>query len=208
MAPVGLYSCDNVSGAMRGLISWDMKIKHLPTGSVVTSKPPSGPDWVHEIKHDGYTTGPCDCLRSQWRERGSRPRASRSMARLSCWSLTAYRASMSCAAGMPRIARCCTPSSAPPSLPAAQTIRTPSGADNRKGRASRINYAKRTRRPWEGEQLQLKNPDSAVGNFPAKPRLLSRTNREDLTGSVPDRSSRPTIAELQAKYPNLFKRGR
>src|SRR5258708_19510294 len=37
-----------------------MKIKRLPAGFVVpaqpvkTSKPPSGPDWVHEIKHDGY----------------------------------------------------------------------------------------------------------------------------------------------------------
>jgi bifunctional non-homologous end joining protein LigD len=45
---------------MRGLIRWDMKIKRLPAGFVVpaqpikASKPPSGPDWVHEIKHDGY----------------------------------------------------------------------------------------------------------------------------------------------------------
>jgi ATP-dependent DNA ligase len=37
-----------------------MKIKRLPPGFVVPaqpikgSKPPSGPDWVHEIKHDGY----------------------------------------------------------------------------------------------------------------------------------------------------------
>jgi hypothetical protein len=37
-----------------------MKIKRLPVGFVVpaqpvkASKPPSGPDWVHEIKHDGY----------------------------------------------------------------------------------------------------------------------------------------------------------
>jgi bifunctional non-homologous end joining protein LigD len=37
-----------------------MKIKRLPAGFVVpaqpikASKPPSGPDWVHEIKHDGY----------------------------------------------------------------------------------------------------------------------------------------------------------
>src|SRR5258705_3705102 len=36
-----------------------MKIKRLPVGFVVpaqpvkASKPPSGPDWVHEIKHDG-----------------------------------------------------------------------------------------------------------------------------------------------------------
>jgi bifunctional non-homologous end joining protein LigD len=37
-----------------------MKIKRFPAGFVVpaqpvkASKPPSGPDWVHEIKHDGY----------------------------------------------------------------------------------------------------------------------------------------------------------
>src|SRR5215475_13706279 len=45
---------------MRGLIRWDMKIRCLPAGFVVpaqpikASKPPSGGDWVHEIKHDGY----------------------------------------------------------------------------------------------------------------------------------------------------------
>jgi bifunctional non-homologous end joining protein LigD len=37
-----------------------MKIKRLPAGfvvpaqPVVASRPPSGADWVHEIKHDGY----------------------------------------------------------------------------------------------------------------------------------------------------------
>jgi bifunctional non-homologous end joining protein LigD len=37
-----------------------MKIKRIPTGFIIAaqpimaSKPPSGPDWVHEIKHDGY----------------------------------------------------------------------------------------------------------------------------------------------------------
>ena len=37
-----------------------MKIRRIPPGFVVpaqpikASKPPSGPDWVHEIKHDGY----------------------------------------------------------------------------------------------------------------------------------------------------------
>ena len=37
-----------------------MRIKRLPAGSiipaqpVVASRPPSGADWVHEIKHDGY----------------------------------------------------------------------------------------------------------------------------------------------------------
>src|SRR5262249_17081823 len=37
-----------------------MKFKRFPTGLVIparpvlASRPPSGPDWVHEIKHDGY----------------------------------------------------------------------------------------------------------------------------------------------------------
>jgi bifunctional non-homologous end joining protein LigD len=37
-----------------------MRIKRLPAGFVIparpvmTSRPPSGADWVHEIKHDGY----------------------------------------------------------------------------------------------------------------------------------------------------------
>src|SRR5215831_17704642 len=37
-----------------------MRITRFPAGFVVpaqpvmASKPPSGPDWVHEIKHDGY----------------------------------------------------------------------------------------------------------------------------------------------------------
>jgi|SRR5215475_9614045 len=37
-----------------------MKLKRLPAGfvipaqPVVASRPPTGPDWVHEIKHDGY----------------------------------------------------------------------------------------------------------------------------------------------------------
>ena len=37
-----------------------MKLKRLPAGFVIpaqpvmASKPPSGTDWVHEIKHDGY----------------------------------------------------------------------------------------------------------------------------------------------------------
>jgi bifunctional non-homologous end joining protein LigD len=39
-----------------------MKIRHLPAGFVIpawpvlASKPPSGADWVHEIKHDGCRT--------------------------------------------------------------------------------------------------------------------------------------------------------
>ena len=47
-------------GYSGGSIRWDMKIKRLPAGFVVpaqpikASKPPSGADWVHEIKHDGY----------------------------------------------------------------------------------------------------------------------------------------------------------
>jgi len=47
-----------------------MKIKRLPAGFVVpaqpirASKPPSGADWVHEIKHDGYRLiRPSDCNR-------------------------------------------------------------------------------------------------------------------------------------------------
>jgi bifunctional non-homologous end joining protein LigD len=36
-----------------------MRIKRLRPGfmipaQVLASRPPSGPDWVHEIKHDGY----------------------------------------------------------------------------------------------------------------------------------------------------------
>jgi bifunctional non-homologous end joining protein LigD len=37
-----------------------MKIKHLPPGFIIpaqpvmAARPPSGADWVHEIKHDGY----------------------------------------------------------------------------------------------------------------------------------------------------------
>jgi bifunctional non-homologous end joining protein LigD len=42
-----------------------MKIPHLPAGfvfplqPVLASKPPSGADWVHEIKHDGYRMIAC-----------------------------------------------------------------------------------------------------------------------------------------------------
>ena len=37
-----------------------MRIKRFPAGFVIPAQPvmaskaPSGPDWVHEIKHDGY----------------------------------------------------------------------------------------------------------------------------------------------------------
>ena len=47
-------------GLFGGPIHWDMKIKRLSAGfvdpaqPVKASKPPSGADWVHEIKHDGY----------------------------------------------------------------------------------------------------------------------------------------------------------
>jgi ATP-dependent DNA ligase len=45
---------------MRGLIRWDMKIKRLPAGFVIpaqpikAARPPAGPNWVHEIRQDGY----------------------------------------------------------------------------------------------------------------------------------------------------------
>ena len=41
-------------------ICGDMRFERLPAGfvipaqPVVASRPPTGPDWVHEIKHDGY----------------------------------------------------------------------------------------------------------------------------------------------------------
>jgi ATP dependent DNA ligase domain len=47
-------------GLFGGPTHWGMKITRLPAGFVIpaqpirASKPPSGPDWVHEIKHDGY----------------------------------------------------------------------------------------------------------------------------------------------------------
>jgi ATP-dependent DNA ligase len=49
-----------VTGAALAYLLGAMKINPLPTGFIVparpvwSSKPPSGPDWVHEIKHDGY----------------------------------------------------------------------------------------------------------------------------------------------------------
>jgi len=53
-----------------------MKFKRLPAGFVIpaqpvmASTPPIGPDWVHEIKHDGYRLivcgmGPFAALQSQ-----------------------------------------------------------------------------------------------------------------------------------------------
>jgi bifunctional non-homologous end joining protein LigD len=49
-----------VTGTALAYLLQAMKIKCLPAGfvipaqPVVASKPPSGADWVHEIKHDGY----------------------------------------------------------------------------------------------------------------------------------------------------------
>jgi ATP-dependent DNA ligase len=49
-----------VTGIATAYLIRVMKIKRLPAGFVIpaqpakASKPPSGPDWVHEIKHDGH----------------------------------------------------------------------------------------------------------------------------------------------------------
>jgi hypothetical protein len=49
-----------VTGTALAYLLQAMKIKCLPAGFVIpaqpvmASKPPSGADWVHEIKHDGY----------------------------------------------------------------------------------------------------------------------------------------------------------
>jgi bifunctional non-homologous end joining protein LigD len=49
-----------VTGAAAAYPLRAMNVKPLPAGFVIpaqpvlASKPPSGPDWVHEIKHDGY----------------------------------------------------------------------------------------------------------------------------------------------------------
>ena len=51
-----------------------------------------------------------------------------------------------------------------------------------------------------------KKPDSGVAKPPSKTRLVSRANRiESLTGDIPDRSSRPSMAELREKFPDLLK---
>ena len=100
-----------------------MKIKRLPAGFVIPAqpvmavKPPSGADWVHEIKHDGYRLIVCrgGCIariysrnaidlppgsrRSQTLLSASKPRASRSTARRLSSDLTTCHASMSCADG-------------------------------------------------------------------------------------------------------------
>jgi ATP-dependent DNA ligase len=49
-----------VTGTASAYLLRAMKTKSLPAGFVIpaqpvkASKPPSGADWVHEIKHDGY----------------------------------------------------------------------------------------------------------------------------------------------------------
>jgi hypothetical protein len=49
-----------VAGPTLAYLLRAMKIKRLPAGFVIpaqpvlASKPPSGADWVHEIKHDGH----------------------------------------------------------------------------------------------------------------------------------------------------------
>jgi hypothetical protein len=49
-----------VTGTAPAYLLPAMKINHFPAGFVVPAEPikslspPSGPDWVHEIKHDGY----------------------------------------------------------------------------------------------------------------------------------------------------------
>jgi len=51
--------CDRYAGMSRQP-SLSAKIARLPAGFIIpaqpvmASRPPSGPDWVHEIKHDGY----------------------------------------------------------------------------------------------------------------------------------------------------------
>src|SRR6267378_942271 len=111
-----------------------MKIKRLPVGFIVpaqpikASKPPSGPDWVHEIKHDGYRLivrrdGPTVRLYSRnaydWTVR--LPAIAAAAQRIKAKSFTidneavevgpdGVSRSMSCAAERLRIARSSTPS--------------------------------------------------------------------------------------------------
>ena len=59
-ARAGDYARFVVGATAREPIFLSMRLKRIPAGfivpaqPVVASKPPSGPDWVHEIKHDGY----------------------------------------------------------------------------------------------------------------------------------------------------------
>jgi bifunctional non-homologous end joining protein LigD len=49
-----------LAAGRRTTLSYDMRITRLPAGFIIpaqpikASRPPPGPDWVHEIKHDGY----------------------------------------------------------------------------------------------------------------------------------------------------------
>ena len=94
-----------------------MRIKRIPAGFIVpaqpvlASRPPSGADWVHEIKHDGYRMivrrdGPSVRLYSRnaydWTVRlaaiaaaARRIKAKRSTARRLCSGLTACHGSRS-----------------------------------------------------------------------------------------------------------------
>jgi ATP-dependent DNA ligase len=107
--------------------------KPLPAGFIVpaqpirASKPPPGPDWVHEIKHDGYRLivrrdGPTVRLytRSAYDWTVRLPAIAAAAQRIKAKSftidgeavvlgLTACHASTSCFDGRPHIARCFTP---------------------------------------------------------------------------------------------------
>jgi hypothetical protein len=72
-----------------------------------------------------------------------------------------------------------------------------------RGRANDYNLKNPT-----GESGYSKKPDSGVAKHPSKTRLVSRANIKDLTGSALDRSGRPTMAELRAKFPDLLKSDR
>jgi bifunctional non-homologous end joining protein LigD len=100
-----------------------MRIKRLPAGFIIpaqpvmASKPPSGADWVHEIKHDGYRLivrrdGPTVRLytRNAYDWTAKLPAIAAAAARIKAksftidgrrlfWGLTACRGSRSCADG-------------------------------------------------------------------------------------------------------------
>jgi bifunctional non-homologous end joining protein LigD len=100
-----------------------MKFNSLPAGFVIPAqpvkarKPPSGADWIHEIKHDGYRMivrrdGPSVRLYSRnahdWTARlsaiataarGTKPGASRLTARRLYWDRMVCRYSRSCPVG-------------------------------------------------------------------------------------------------------------
>src|SRR5262249_50322744 len=110
------------------------KLKRLPAGFVIPAqpvmapRPPSGADWVHEIKHDGYRMiarrdGPSVRLYSRdaydWTAR--LPAIAAAAKRIKAKSFTidgeavvlgqmACRGSRICAERRPRVPRSCTPS--------------------------------------------------------------------------------------------------